>query len=91
MSFLRFTPALVTLTLMTATAHAAPANSMVPAMAAKPAAKPAPKPAKTAMVAAPRHSTSTPAGRMVTTKTTTGKTITYNCSLPGNAAKKACK
>ena len=31
------------------------------------------------------------AGRMVTTKTSTGKTITYNCSLAGNRDKKACK
>jgi hypothetical protein len=28
---------------------------------------------------------------MVTTKTSTGKTVTYNCSLPGNANKTACK
>lgn len=34
--------------------------------------------------------TTTPA-RMVTTKTKTGKTITYNCSKPGNATKAACK
>ncbi|WP_298674557.1 hypothetical protein [uncultured Sphingomonas sp.] len=32
-----------------------------------------------------------PNGRMVTTKTTTGKTVTYNCSKAGNANKKACK
>lgn len=31
------------------------------------------------------------AGRMVTTKTSTGKTITYNCSKAGNATKAACK
>ena len=30
-------------------------------------------------------------GRMVTTKTSTGKTITYNCSKAGNANKTACK
>lgn len=30
-------------------------------------------------------------GRMVTTKTSTGKTITYNCSKAGNANKAACK
>ncbi len=30
-------------------------------------------------------------GRMVTTKTTTGKTITYNCGKAGNANKQACK
>ncbi|WEK43335.1 MAG: hypothetical protein P0Y64_00235 [Candidatus Sphingomonas colombiensis] len=38
-----------------------------------------------------RKATSTPAGRMVTTKTSTGKTVTYNCSKAGNANKKACK
>ncbi|VVT07228.1 conserved exported hypothetical protein [Sphingomonas sp. EC-HK361] len=31
------------------------------------------------------------AGRMVTTKTSTGKSITYNCSKAGNANKTACK
>jgi hypothetical protein len=30
-------------------------------------------------------------GRMVTTKTSTGKTITYDCSKAGNATKAACK
>lgn len=49
-------------------------------VAAKPAAKPAP-----VRVAAK------PAGRLVTTKTSTGKTVTYNCSLTGNATKAACK
>jgi hypothetical protein len=28
---------------------------------------------------------------MVTTKTTTGKTVTYDCSKRGNASKTACK
>ena len=32
-----------------------------------------------------------PSGRMVTTKTTTGKTITYDCGKPGNKNKKACQ
>jgi hypothetical protein len=101
MSFLRFTPALAAMILVSGPALAVPGNSMASAAAAKPtrpthatAAKPvtAAKPAaKTAMIATPRHAASTPAGRMVTTKTTTGKTITYNCSLPGNASKKACK
>jgi hypothetical protein len=79
-------------------AKPAPATAAkpAPATAAKPIAAPmkpvaAVKPAKTAMIATPRHASSTPAGRMVTTKTTTGKTITYNCSLAGNATKKACK
>ncbi|MDB5701492.1 MAG: hypothetical protein JWL66_1691 [Sphingomonadales bacterium] len=101
MSFLRFTPALAAMILVSGPALAVPGNSMASAAAAKPtkpthatAAKPvtAAKPAaKTAMIATPRHVASTPAGRMVTTKTTTGKTITYNCSLAGNASKKACK
>ncbi|RST29631.1 hypothetical protein HMF7854_01400 [Sphingomonas ginkgonis] len=30
-------------------------------------------------------------GRMVTTRTATGKAVTYNCSKAGNASKKACK
>jgi len=30
-------------------------------------------------------------GRMVATKTTTGKSVTYNCAKAGNANKKACK
>ncbi len=30
-------------------------------------------------------------GRMVTTKTSTGKTVTYDCRKPGNATKTACK
>ena len=33
----------------------------------------------------------TPAGRTVTTRTTTGKTVTYDCGKPGNATKAACK
>ncbi|MFA6124259.1 MAG: hypothetical protein WCS75_09475 [Sphingomonas sp.] len=32
-----------------------------------------------------------PTGCLVTTKTCTGKTITYNCSKAGNANKTACK
>ncbi|WP_242146165.1 MULTISPECIES: hypothetical protein [unclassified Sphingomonas] len=35
--------------------------------------------------------TKTTGGRMVTTKTASGKTITYDCSKAGNASKKACK
>ncbi len=35
--------------------------------------------------------TGVPGGRMVTAKTTTGKTITYNCSKAGNKNKKACQ
>lgn len=41
---------------------------------------------------ATRTATATAAnGRMVTTKTTTGKTVTYNCGKAGNANKSACK
>lgn len=86
MFLFRFTPALAVLAvlaLLPAAANAVPAKSTATA--------PVAKPAKTAMIATPRHAASTPAGRMVTTKTTTGKTITYNCALAGNASKKACK
>jgi hypothetical protein len=75
MSFLRITPVFAAVVLMTAT-------MMTSIAGAAPAA-----PAK----AAPRHAVATPTGRMVSTRTTTGKKITYNCSKAGNAAKKACK
>jgi hypothetical protein len=101
MSFLRYAPVFAALTLATGAAQAAPANSMAPATAAKPAkaamtpAKPAMAPAKPMTAAkpamTPRHAAAKPTGRMVTTKTSTGKTITYNCSLAGNATKTACK
>ena len=32
-----------------------------------------------------------PGGHMVTTRTSTGKTVTYDCRKPGNAAKAACR
>lgn len=38
-----------------------------------------------------RTSASTPKGRMVTVKTSTGKTVTYDCGKAGNATKTACK
>jgi len=50
---------------------------------------PAAKPTAVAKVKAVKKTAVT--GRMVTTKTTTGKTITYDCSKAGNASKKACK
>ncbi|MDO7843027.1 hypothetical protein [Sphingomonas immobilis] len=60
-----------------------------PVVAAKPVAKPVPvaaaKPAPKPKPAA------APAGRMVQAKLANGKTVTYNCSLAGNATKKACK
>ena len=63
-------------------------TTTVKTAATQPAPAPAAKPAP-----APRAKVAKPAatGRMVTTKTSTGKSITYNCSLAGNAAKKACK
>lgn len=62
-------------------------------------AKPAPQPAATTrqMAKVTRKTTTTtmrkaaPAGRMVTAKLANGKTVTYNCSLAGNATKAACK
>lgn len=59
-------------------------SRMTSAMTSKPAAAPAAKPAV-------HHVSATANGRMVTTKTSTGKTITYNCSKAGNANKKACQ
>lgn len=38
-----------------------------------------------------RTSAATPKGRMVTVKTSTGKTVTYDCGKAGNATKTACK
>lgn len=35
--------------------------------------------------------TTTTGGRMVQAKLANGKTVTYNCSLPGNKTKTACK
>lgn len=35
--------------------------------------------------------TATSNGRMVATKTATGKSVTYDCSKAGNATKKACR
>jgi hypothetical protein len=60
-----------------------------PAAAAKPsifarAAAPAARPAT-------RISSNRATGRMVTTRTSTGKTVTYNCSLAGNQTKQVCK
>ncbi|CAN5361003.1 hypothetical protein BH10PSE15_BH10PSE15_08160 [soil metagenome] len=70
-----------------ATAAPAPAPTKTPA--AKPVVAVAAKPAPVAKLKAAKAVAAT--GRMVTTRTTTGKTITYNCSLAGNATKKACK
>jgi multidrug efflux pump subunit AcrA (membrane-fusion protein) len=38
-----------------------------------------------------KTTTTTGTGRMVQAKLANGKTVTYNCSLAGNATKKACK
>lgn len=99
--------ALTTGGLALALAAAGPALAGTPSKAtAKPtahpaaAAKPAAAPAKAAAVthAAPAKGTkpATPPkpaanGRMVQAKLSNGKTVTYNCSLPGNRTKQACK
>ena len=64
-----------------ATTPAKPATTAV-----KPAAKPAKPKAASQRVAAAR-----PTGHMVKAKQANGKTVTYNCSLPGNKNKQACK
>jgi hypothetical protein len=62
-------------------------SRLTSAVTPEPAAKPAAAPAKPAV----HHASADVAnGRMVTTKTSTGKTITYNCSKAGNVHKKAC-
>ena len=38
-----------------------------------------------------KSATMAPKGRMVSAKLANGKTVTYNCSLAGNAKKQACK
>lgn len=78
---------------------AKPTVKIVKPTVTKPAVTPPVKvtpPAKPVIVAKPVIATKiakpvAAAGHMVTTKTTTGKTITYNCSKAGNANKKACK
>jgi len=51
------------------------------------------KPTAARVSTATRTTTAAPGanGRMVTTKTTTGKTVTYDCTKAGNKAKAACK
>ena len=54
------------------------------------------KPLAAPKVTQTTHSTRTaavrqPSGRLVTVKTTTGKTITYDCGKAGNKNKKACR
>lgn len=69
------------------TTAAAPAKAVATTtktVVTKPATTVAARPA--AVRAAPAAN-----GRMVTTTTSTGKRITYNCSKAGNADKKACK
>jgi myo-inositol-hexaphosphate 3-phosphohydrolase len=71
--------------------HVAAAKPAAPHVAA--AAKPSIFARATAPAARPatRISANHATGRMVTTRTSTGKTITYNCSLAGNQTKQACK
>jgi hypothetical protein len=66
-----------------AVAAARPATAAKPSIFAR-AAAPAARPAT-------RISSNHANGRMVTTRTSTGKTVTYNCSLAGNQTKQACK
>ena len=47
------------------------------------------KPAAKAHPAAQTHPAAK--GRMVTARQANGKTVIYNCSLPGNQTKQACK
>ncbi len=78
---------------------AKPAAKVVVKPVAKPhpvAAKPAPKPM--VAVAKPRPAAvHAPAprpaaqGRMVRARLANGQVVTYNCSLPGNQTKQACK
>jgi hypothetical protein len=50
------------------------------------------KPAATPAAAHPATRTAARGnGRMVRAKLANGQTVTYNCSLPGNATKQACK
>lgn len=69
------------------TAKLAPAKVAAKPVAAKPAAKPA------AAKLAVAHAPSKPAaqGRMVRARLANGQMVTYNCSLPGNQTKQACK
>lgn len=77
-------------TTTTTTAKPSMFQRMKATLAGKPAASAAPV-AATKTTTVRRTAAATPNGRMVTTKTSTGKTITYNCSKAGNANKKACK
>lgn len=62
-------------------------NPALAVTAAKPAAKVAVKPHPAAAhVVRPAAK-----GRMVSARLSNGKTVTYNCSLPGNQTKQACK
>ena len=77
-----------------AVAHAArPATVARTAAIAKPAtvARAAPVRAAPATLPKARVAAAHPHGRMVRTRLSNGKVVTYNCSLPGNAAKAACK
>lgn len=90
----------------TAVARPAAVAKPVAAAKAAPAAKPSAKPGLGSMMArlTPHRGPAAPAApaarvataarhgaRLVTTKTKTGKTVTYNCGLAGNATKAVCK
>ncbi len=81
------------LPLLAGLAAAAALSLGSPALAvstAKPAAKGVVKPAVKAHPAA-LHAKPAATGRMVTARLGNGKTVTYNCNLPGNQTKQACK
>ncbi|MBD3745821.1 hypothetical protein ACWKWJ_13350 [Sphingopyxis terrae subsp. ummariensis] len=69
-----------------ATTTAKPATTAV-----KPAAKPVKQAAAKPKAASQRVAAARPTGHMVKAKQANGKTVTYNCSLPGNKNKQACK
>lgn len=58
-------------------------------VATKTVTKPAAAPTSKTVVTTTK--TTTTGGRMVQAKLANGKTVTYNCSLPGNKTKTACK
>lgn len=62
--------------------HQVPAKRVAMARMAAPA-----RGATSSRLTNSRVASASPHGRMVTTRTSTGKTITYNCSLAGNVGK----
>lgn len=63
--------------------------SAKPAMRAP--TKQAAAPTKASTTAPKRAASAHPHARIVKVRLSNGKTVTYNCSLPGNKTKQACK